>query len=48
MPGGEVSFLLEHVGVFGGLGGVLDLSDPAARAASEMCSTFFLRMSRAT
>ena len=27
MAGGEVGFLLEHVVVFGGLGGVLDLSD---------------------
>ena len=42
VAGGQVGFLMEHVVVLGGLGGVF-----ARWAWSEMCSTFFLRMSRA-
>jgi hypothetical protein len=47
VPGGEVGFLLEHVTVFGGLGGVFDLPHLLRCAASEISSVFFFRISRA-
>lgn len=48
VSGGEVGFLLEDVVVLGGLGEASSIWPIFARWAwSEMCSTFFLRMSRA-
>lgn len=45
---GEVSSLLEDAVALGGLSGVFDSSDFGVLGFwSEMCSTFFLRMSRA-
>jgi hypothetical protein len=46
-PAVRFPFLLENVVVLGALLRVLDLPDPLALGASEMCSVFSLRMSRA-